>query len=806
MLPLEYSAQELCLNLLRADTEEEVISLLKQQGYWDDPAVWKPFGGTEDNFSTMGNQSSTPEVALVEKVVNSVDAVLTSECWLTGIRPDSDEAPKSIAEAVARFFHGEGSATYRMGDLAKWDDSKRRRVADRITLAATGARRNMSLTVVDNGEGQSPNGMPDTLLSIERGNKKAVHFVQGKFNMGGTGALRFCGYHNLQLIISKRNQDIPSTTQDSSVGDWGFTIVRRQSPVGGERASMYTYLSPHPEGVLRFSAHDLPLFPERNQPYVRKTAWGTAIKLYEYKLGVGARSHILRGDGLLQRLDLLLPRIALPVRLHECRGYEGRSGSFDTTLMGVGVRLNDDRNDSLEEGFPTSATCSINKETLTAEIYAIKKDKARSYKKGEGIIFTVNGQTHGNLSQQFFARRSVRLDRLRESILVIVDCSSLSVRAREDLFMNSRDRLEQGELLDAIMEELETLLRGHSGLRALSERRWREETATRLSDSRPLQETLQDVIRRIPALARLFGNSGPLPDPFKRIERQGAQKYVGRPHPTYFRLQGMKVNEVLKRTTAINMRSRIAFETDVENGYFTRTENPGEQTLHFATNSLARDTVPNFTVNLDDGVATLNLSLPDNARVGDSFGYELIVTDPTLVDPFTNRFNVVVGPFQQPSGGSGGRRNGREQGGEPGAALAGLAIPIPYPVYEEEWGQHGFDRYSALKVVDDSDDDDGDVGGNYTYYINMDNVYLLTELKATRANPDVLKKQWQVGMMLVGMALLRNSIDVQETNETLQETIPQDEVSKATAAIAPVLLPLIGHLGALGDEGSSLDD
>ena len=803
MLRLEFGAQELCMDLLRADTEEDVISILRQEGYWDDPAVWVPYGGTEGNFSTMGNQSRTAEAALVEKVVNSVDAVLTSECWLAGVRPDSEGAPKSIAEAVGQFFHGYGSVTHRMGDLAKWDDSMRRGVANRITIAATGARQNLSLTVVDDGEGQSPNGMPDTLLSLERRNKINVHFVQGKFNMGGTGALRFCGRHNLQLIISKRNSGIPRTQQDSSVEEWGFTIVRRLNPIDASRASVYVYLAPLHEGVLRFKADYMPLFPQGNQPYVRQTAWGTAIKLYEYKLA--GRSHILLGDGLLQRLDLLLPRIALPVRLHECRDYRGRPGSFDTTLMGICVRLSDDRNESLEEGFPTSATCSINGEALTAEIYAFKKDKAKSYKKGEGIIFTVNGQTHGDLSQQFFGRRAVHLDRLRDSVLVIVDCSGLSVRSREDLFMNSRDRLEQGELLDAITEQLQALLKEHAGLRSLRERRRREETEARLSDSRPLQETLQDVIQRVPALARLFGNTGPLSDPFRRAEGQGTQKFVGRWHPSFFRFQGMNAGGTLQRTTAINMRSRIAFETDVENGYFTRTENHGERNLQFTSQSRASGIVPNFTLNLDDGTATLNLSLPENARVGDSFDYELAVVDPTLVEPLVNRFTVTVSPLQQPSGGGGGRRKRRERGEDPGAALAGLAIPIPREVYEDGWEENEFDRYSALRVVDDSEDEDGDESGSFTYYINMDNVYLLTELKATRGNPDVLKKQWQVGMVLVGMALLRNSMDTHDTNGA-QETSPQDEVRKATVAIAPVLLPLIGHLGALADEDSPLED
>jgi hypothetical protein len=37
--------------------------------------------------------------------------------------------------------------------------------------------------------------MPETILSLARSNKMYIPFVQGQFNQGGTGALRFCGYH-----------------------------------------------------------------------------------------------------------------------------------------------------------------------------------------------------------------------------------------------------------------------------------------------------------------------------------------------------------------------------------------------------------------------------------------------------------------------------------------------------------------------------------------------------------------------------------------------------------------------------------
>ena len=81
--------KKLCLALMRVDTEEEVIELLKAKGLWDDPSVWRYYGDHENNYGTIGNQQSRSEAALVEKIVNSVDARLICECLRKGIDPES---------------------------------------------------------------------------------------------------------------------------------------------------------------------------------------------------------------------------------------------------------------------------------------------------------------------------------------------------------------------------------------------------------------------------------------------------------------------------------------------------------------------------------------------------------------------------------------------------------------------------------------------------------------------------------------------------------------------------------------------
>jgi hypothetical protein len=98
------AAKDLCLSLMMSDTEEGVIQLLKAAGYWDNRAAWRCYGDSENNWSTIGNQQSNPDAALIEKLVNSADARLMNECLVRGIDPTGPEAPQTIRQAVAQFF------------------------------------------------------------------------------------------------------------------------------------------------------------------------------------------------------------------------------------------------------------------------------------------------------------------------------------------------------------------------------------------------------------------------------------------------------------------------------------------------------------------------------------------------------------------------------------------------------------------------------------------------------------------------------------------------------------------------------
>lgn len=815
--------KKICEELIRADTEQQVITILTEAGYWDDPEVWRYYGDNENNYSSFGNQQSRSDYALVEKLVNSIDAMLMGECLVRGIDPEGDNAPCSIREAVAEFFEENPSGST-AGQIREWSPGKRAEVAKGITLAATGSRSLPSFTIADLGEGQTPDKMPDTLLSLSKSNKLRIPFVQGKFNMGGTGALKFCGRHNLQLIISRRNPKIlPEKIENPSDLKWGFTVVRREPPTGRLRNSVYRYLAPLKtsqlgNGVLRFASKSMQLFPEANKPYLRAAQWGTLIKLYEYN-AAGFRSHILLSPGMLGRMDLLLPGVALPVRFHECRDYRGNEGSFDTTMTGLRVRLEEKKGGNLEDGFPHSSSMNVLGEKMTLSIYAFKSGTAKVYRKDEGILFVVNGQTHAHFSTNFFKQNKVGLSHIAGSLLVIVDCTELSPLAIENLIMNSRDRLSGGELKSAIESELEDILKQNQALRDLRERRRREEMHSKLEDSKPLEDVLKSLLKKNPTLSKIFLEGNRISTPFRTIGVVSEQRvFTGARYPTYFKFKGKEYGTVLKREAHINMKARIAFETDAENEYFSRYKDRGKSAVYMVEDGKE---VPfeTYTLNLQNGIATLNLQLPFQSKVGQELQLSLSVTDRTQIEPFRNSFTIKILAIVEPKEGkSKSRRNppSKEKGVErevPG----GIQLPNIERVYENpKEGDFGwnsdifdppFDKYSALRVMyagNGSQNGDPIGTGSYDFYINVDNIFLRNEVKNTKAEPELIIARFLYGMTLIGIALLHDDLEKRKnrpnnSSDADDVGVPniEDKIEDFSKAIAPVLNPMIENLGDL---------
>jgi hypothetical protein len=362
----------LCDRLLKAETEAEVTAVLTEFGLMD-PRHWKPLGGIPNNRSIVNNQQQDPTGAFVEKIINCIDAILTKECFIRKISPDSPQAPQTMVAAVEKFFR------IRDGNLVNLIGEDRTRLVENIQVVATGERSEPSFLVIDKGEGQTPARFEDTFLSLVRTNKARIPFVQGKFNCGGTGVLPFCGAQACQLIVSRRCPDLPSGPKLSGGKDpthdwWGFTVTRRlPASAGVYDTAAYVYLAPDGE-VPRMLAHELLVLPEPgkqaidddeepdeedqsdaksrvNPPkaYRVPLKYGTVIKLYSYRW----RARSLATREVRYELERFLYQLALPIRVTETRqGY--RANYFATTVTGTSVTVSEDRTKGyLEDNFPT---------------------------------------------------------------------------------------------------------------------------------------------------------------------------------------------------------------------------------------------------------------------------------------------------------------------------------------------------------------------------------------------------------------------------------------------------------------------
>jgi hypothetical protein len=138
--------KDLCLSLVQCESEEEIIDILKKEKYWDRQENWQYFGADEGNFSIIGNQQSKPEAAIVEKIINAVDAMLLAECLELDINPEGLEAPQSIREALIRYFKIDD------GKLTNKTPNERSRLAENISFVATGQKKNPNYAIIDKGE------------------------------------------------------------------------------------------------------------------------------------------------------------------------------------------------------------------------------------------------------------------------------------------------------------------------------------------------------------------------------------------------------------------------------------------------------------------------------------------------------------------------------------------------------------------------------------------------------------------------------------------------------------------------------
>ena len=784
--------KNLAIGLVKAETESEVVSILKKYQLLENEECWRVFGDNENNFSTTGNQQKTGEAALVEKLINSVDSTLTKECLKNGINPESKEAPASITKAVEKFFE------IANGKLTNISTKRRTEIAENsIGVVCTGnlpKAGKPSYTIFDFGEGQFPSMIPKTFMSIGASNKIRIPFVQGKFNMGGTGVFRYSPNDACQLLLTKRNPYLIKDGNRNDANHWGLSIVRKIPPIGNMKSSQYRYLvNPGTNEPFSFEADELKILPgDYPLKYSKPMKYGSFIKLYEYQVEKRNRTNITLD--LYNRLSLLMPSLALPIRLYERReGYKAHT--YETTLNGLSVRLEEDKTGNLEsEEWPTTEKMNIKGQNFTLKIYAFKnksktlarKSPTDNYVKNEGIIFTVNGQTQGSISRRFFGKQNIGLRSISKSIIVMVDASEIDREMSEELFMNSRDRLvDAGDLRKEIDQKLERILSEHKGLKELRQRRWEEEVQEKVGDSKPLKEIIANILKNSPTLSKIFIEGRHLSNPLDLRPASQKEEYSGEKFPSYFTITKDYTFESPRKFPMNQASIRIEFKTDVVNNYFDREDGQGEHTLLLDKKEFGGSS----TINLWNGTAILNIYPNDEIKIGDKLRFRSVINDVSRIEPLFNDFVIEIDNEVCPSKGSKGKRK-RPHGDNDGPELSSAGINLPEIKRVEKtddiWADRDFTEYTGI-VVEDFGEEKG-----YVFYLNMSNIYFQNHCKENRkSDVEILKSQYEYANSLIALSIIQS---VKEKKIKIEEDEDEFElIRKATSCISMVLIPMLTY-------------
>lgn len=529
---MELDYKKLLLELYNASDADALYQLIVSYGL-DGSAYWKPYGGNFNNAGIFENQQSSPENALVEKLTNSIDAILMKECMIRGTNPKdktNPKVPQTINAATKMFFNV---------DNGKWENivsTERNGIAQNIQIILTGDRKTPNVAIYDNGEGQNPSNFENTFLSIARGNKNDVPFVQGKYNMGSTGALVFCGdKHRYQLIISRRNSEL-----NDSDGLIGFTLVRRHILTPEEESkyklTWYEYL------VI---AGEIPSINEKHLDLgLNKTSFncGSIVKLYSYQLTHSSDATL----DLWHDLNPLLFESALPILIYENRGFGGHSPT--KVMLGNRTRLALDANEHIE--FQKTFQINLFNSNIPIQVYLFNRDtKNTEFISGQSVVYTLNGQTQG-AERKSFISMDLGFRNLREFLLVWVDCSQIGNTARQELFMASRDRLKQGRFYTELRQSLIDLLSNDTHLKQ-KEQEYKGRVFRETGKDKDMVQSLFSKLKGNQDIRKMFsGNNGafsfftkkvkkPVPSEEQKEENKKETKKLKR-YPTLLKIKGFE--------------------------------------------------------------------------------------------------------------------------------------------------------------------------------------------------------------------------------------------------------------------------
>lgn len=446
------SNTELMYGLYKAKTDEEVTRILESVSGIE----WKEYGGNENNTTIINGQMDDPIRCLVENIVNGIDASKMLMARLDGVdlnNPLDPKMPKTNNEAKERYF----GITKPLAEYKSGEREKLSTVGIYIErLKATDS----SIIIYDRGEGQRPADFERTLLSLVKGNKASLPFVQGKYNMGSTGVLKKCNGHRYELVIAMRN--LLLTDADGRIG---FTIIRyADAPKKGKKYRTYEYLTI--DGKIPYVDYEITM--KDSFQGVANFSGGCIRKLYSYNIGrTGGSARIP------WKFNSLFYDTEIPIRTMI------PNSETDPTLRNgwiIGTK-----NKILEENSDIKVllnkraelVLSCGKANIKFFVFSNVEKNGNSaetiFINGHNVSFIDNGQNNGDLPRTFLSN-DCGLTQIAKNMMVFIDTTALPTSEMTDVYKPSRDRIDmEAPLSKEIVGCLHDLLSEDEDLLRLNE-------------------------------------------------------------------------------------------------------------------------------------------------------------------------------------------------------------------------------------------------------------------------------------------------------------------------------------------------
>lgn len=814
-----FDPKTLCLELLAAESEDAVQEIIERT-----PALeqgeWRPLDGRETNFNVTSNQASDGGKALTELMTNMVDAVLMKRAFQEGIDPKGPEAPKTMYAAVDTLIRNLRGGRLVDADDANWLlDFAQKNLVIGITGAKTKGEGLPCYTFVDNGEGQNPERFEKTFLSLSEGNKKDIPFVQGKYNMGSSGVLGYCGRRGFKLIISRR--------YDHS-GDWGWTLMRRRPSRGMPIAEYFLYRDKIPSFECDMVYPFTTMTGKKYDGSVLSS--GSIVKLYDYQ--VGAKFHSFKGtrealnENLVETilpfrlLDFRqLPKTKEAVEKAKKRGGERAEGIDPRRFYGMeyllrrshkedGLEADTDDEPAGEAKFTVGTVDDPELGEVKISAIPLKRTIPGWLKASSNRVFhAVNGQVQFKQTRGFLST-TCGFPALKDRVVIIVDASHLTFGAHNDVWKGDREHIRRTVVGEQYIEAVTQSIKESQALEDLQKRVAREELEQAAKTQQ--NDLFQKLVDKDQNLANLLSNR----DPQIRVPSSGGKngsesgrgEFEGKFSPTFLRIE-----EKLKASgieIPINRTRPVAARTDAENGFFVRADNAGRLVIDNASRE-------RFTVRaqLHNGRLTVFLDPREGkVSVGDKATVHLSLVDDAMPNPVSDQVTVTITegekePSQRKR--SGGSPNAGNKGQNAGEGEPAPTHGLPKYVLLTEDGRNIGDEETQVWPEGFEKVDGGtieDLGERGTLYkINWDNAYHLKYRAQQRGDlaRDVVTEKYILGMRIAMLGFehaLKERLESGQ-NEGVSE-YADDFRRAASRGAAAVILALAENLPKIVDKSS----